>query len=287
MQNQPDKFLAAWLAGDSTALAQSLTPDFIHTTPEGAWQTRDAFLAALPARTAWVGEGAAQSAQTYTLGNSLVVQPTFATHRIHGIGALADFIIHRSLRTDAATGRTLRATDIFIQTPQGWDWASAQETPLQEGVAIEPSIIGPTAYAPWHGEPHALAPKSDITNTYATLVALNDQYVNAYREANASWYDAHLTPEYMAAQGNGALHGRAAALARFALPSFATTMKSFPVGRVNVRLYGIFACIDAENAYETKEGRKGISRYTDYWRKVLTPGPARWQCAGAHITPVA
>jgi ketosteroid isomerase-like protein len=80
--------------------------------------------------------------------------------------------------------------------------------------------------------------------------------------------------------GDGSLHDRAAALARFAQPTFATSMTSFPVGKVTVRRFGDVALIHAENAYELKDGRKGVSRYTDIWHQ----RDGRWLCIAAHIT---
>jgi hypothetical protein len=65
----------------------------------------------------------------------------------------------------------------------------------------------------------------------AILRTLNENYVNAFREADVAWYDAHLAPDYVVVSGDGSFHDRAAALANFAKPSFATFMKSFPSTR--------------------------------------------------------
>ena len=112
------------------------------------------------------------------------------------------------------------------------------------------------------------------------LRRLNEQYVQAYREADVAWYDAHLAPDYSAVQGNGTLSDRASALVRFSQPSFALHMLDFPVDRVAVRRLGDVALIHAENAYTLKDGRRGVSRYTDIWRLQ----DARWSCVFAHIT---
>ena len=104
--------------------------------------------------------------------------------------------------------------------------------------------------------------------------------MKAFREADVGWYDAHLAPDYVVISGDGSFHDRAAALANFAKPSFATYMKSFPVDKVTIRRFGDVALINAENAYEMKDGRTGVSRYTDIWH--LHGG--RWRCVAAHIT---
>jgi hypothetical protein len=67
---------------------------------------------------------------------------------------------------------------------------------------------------------------------------------------------------------------------RFAQPTFTNTMRSFPVGRVTAQRFHAVALIHAENAYELKDGRKGVSRYRDIWRKQ----DGRWLCIAAHIT---
>ncbi|HEX6723578.1 MAG TPA: hypothetical protein VF107_18560, partial [Burkholderiaceae bacterium] len=52
------------------------------------------------------------------------------------------------------------------------------------------------------------------------------------------------------------------------------------VGKVQVRRFHDVALIHAENAYELKDGRRGVSRYTDIWHK----RGGRWFCIAAHIT---
>jgi hypothetical protein len=79
--------------------------------------------------------------------------------------------------------------------------------------------------------------------------------------------------------GDGALWDRAAALSRFAQPTYATTMLSFPVENVSVRRFHEVALIHGENAYVLKDGRTGVSRYTDIWHKQ----DGRWLCIAAHI----
>ena len=57
-------------------------------------------------------------------------------------------------------------------------------------------------------------------------------------------------------------------------------MSSFPVDKVTVRRFHHVALIHAENAYQLKDGRKGVSRYTDIWQK----RDGRWLCIAAHIS---
>jgi hypothetical protein len=55
------------------------------------------------------------------------------------------------------------------------------------------------------------------------------------------------------------------------------------VGRVRVRRFDDVALIHAENDYELKDGRRGVSRYTDIWVR-SDAGASRWRCVAAHIT---
>lgn len=48
---------------------------------------------------------------------------------------------------------------------------------------------------------------------------------------------------------------------------------------VRIRIFDDVAIIHAENAYELKDGRKGINRYTDIWRKQ----DGTWKFISAHI----
>jgi hypothetical protein len=55
-----------------------------------------------------------------------------------------------------------------------------------------------------------------------------------------------------------------------------------PVGHVlRIRCFDDVAIIHAENDYELKDGRTGISRYTDIWVKQIDDA---WKCVAAHIT---
>ena len=133
--------------------------------------------------------------------------------------------------------------------------------------------IGVTpAHAPWTG-------RDPTGDDLEVLRLLNESYVDAFRKSDIAWYDAHLAPDYRVFSGDGSHNDRAMALANFAQPTFATRMKSFPVGKVQIRRFGDIALIHAENAYELKDGRRGVSRYTDVWQKK----EGRWLCILAHI----
>jgi ketosteroid isomerase-like protein len=128
-------------------------------------------------------------------------------------------------------------------------------------------------HAPWQGQDPA-------GDDLSVLRQLNDNYVQAFRASDVAWYDAHLADDYVVIYGNGAFHDRGSALQDFAQPYFETHLKSFPVGKVRIRRFDDVALIHAENAYELKDGRHGINRYTDIWVKQ----GGKWRCVAAHIT---
>jgi ketosteroid isomerase-like protein len=166
-----------------------------------------------------------------------------------------------------------RYTDVYVWNGAAWRLVSVQNTPIKDAVAVRQQTGTTPAHAPWQGQDPA-------GDDLAVLRTLNENYVKAFREADVAWYDAHLAPDYAVASGDGSFHDRAAALTNFAKPSFAMHMKSFPVDNVNIRRFDDVALIHAENAYELKDGRKGVSRYTDIWHKQN----GRWLCIAAHIT---
>lgn len=167
----------------------------------------------------------------------------------------------------------VRYTDVLHWDGAGWRRVGVQHTALRDGVSAIVTPGAAPAHAPWQGTD----PTGDDLDV---LRRLNEQYVQAYRQADVAWYDAHLAPDYVVTNGDGSFSDRAAALAAFARPSFATRFRSFPVDQVNIRRFGDVALIEAENAYEMKDGRTGISRYTDIWHRA----DGRWRCVSAHIT---
>jgi ketosteroid isomerase-like protein len=193
--------------------------------------------------------------------------------RVRLFGPVA--VLHAVLEALYRDGKVakVRYTDVYVWNGAAWRRVSNQNTLIRDGVVARQQTAASPAHAPWQGQD----PSGDDLDV---LRILNENYVKAFREADVAWYDAHLAPEYVVASGDGSFHDRAAALANFARPSFATHMKSFPVDKVNIRRFDDVALIHAENDYELKDGRKGVSRYTDIWHRQN----GRWRCIAAHIT---
>jgi ketosteroid isomerase-like protein len=226
--------------------------DFLFTADDGTWHDRAGFLAEVKRRPP-------------------IVDVSCEDLRVRLFGPVA--VVHGVFGTSRGVTSKVRATDVHVWSGALWRLVSAQDTLLQPGVTIAPRTASAPAPAPWHGRD----PSGD---DLAVLRLLNAHYVQAFREADVAWYDAHLAPDYVVVSGDGTFEDRGAALVDFALPYFATSMAAFPVGKVNIRRFHDVALVHAENDYQRKDGRTGVNRYTDIWHK----HDGRWRCIAAHIT---
>lgn len=249
------RFLDARADPDGAVIDATTHEDFVFIASDGAGHDRARFVA-----------------QVRSQPPRDVAQLVDLRVRLHGPVAL----VHGVFSTPTAGGAParLRFTDVHVWSGRAWRLVSTQESPLRESVPVElQSGIAPP-HAPRRGEED---PHGDDDHV---LQLLNEGYVQAFRASDVAWYDAHLAPDYVVVSGDGSLRDRAAALAAFAQPVYATSIRSFPVDQVNVRRFDDVALIHARNAYEMKDGRTGVSRYTDIWLRV----DGRWLCIAAHIT---
>jgi ketosteroid isomerase-like protein len=236
-------------------LMETLThEDFLLTDQDGSWRSRAAFVAHMR-RQLPLPAASNEGMQVRLLGPVAIVHGVFSTPGPAGRSA------------------PVRNTDVHVWRDTAWRLVSVQSTPLTSASAAMPRSGTPPSSPRWEGKD----PSVDDTRL---LQVLNENYVQAFRDADVAWFGAHLAPDYVMVSGDGAQWDRAATLSRFAQPTFATSMRSFPVGKVTVRRFHDVALIHAENAYELKDGRKGVSRYTDIWQK----RDGRWLCIAAHIT---
>lgn len=247
------RFVNAFMVADTVFMDSLTADDFLLTTTSGEWLDRVRHLEIM--------SKAAVSNVSY---DDVQVRLFGAVAVVHGLfEAFNDPNLIR-----------VRFTDVYQWNGERWRLISAHNTKLRDGVAKAPTRGVKPQSATWQG-------KDPVGDDLEVLRALNASYVQAFREADVAWYEAHLAPDYLVINGDGSQHDRAQALTEFAKPSFATSMSSFPVDKVQIRRFGDIALIHAENAYQRKDGRRGISRYTDIWHK---QEGGRWLCVAAHIT---
>lgn len=249
------RFADAYRRSDPAYMDRLASRDFMLTDSDGTWLDRDAFLARLQGRAPF-GDVAYDAVQVRLFDEVAVLHGVF-----HG-------------RTPTGQRASVRYIDVYAWQDGRWQLVGGQNTPIKSAAPIHSDAATPPTIAqPWQGHDPA---GDDI----AVLTALNEQYVQAFRDADVAWYDAHLAPDYQVVFGDGSVHDRAAALADFAKPYYAEGIASFPLDKVRIRRFGDVALIHAENAYTLKDGRRGVNRYTDIW--VRRAG--RWWCVAAQIT---
>lgn len=186
-------------------------------------------------------------------------------------------LVHGVFEATAPAGKVMRVRylDVYSWDGAAWRLVNGQNTLIRDGVSTELQRGPAQTYGSWSGRD----PEGEDLDV---LEKLNESYVQAFRDSNASWYDKHLARDYVVIYPDGSYHDRSGALANFAQPVFATHMKSYSLDKVRIRKFGNVALIHAENVARLKNGRQATNRYTDIWHKQN----GRWLCIAAHINDV-
>jgi len=108
------------------------------------------------------------------------------------------------------------------------------------------------------------------------LTELNRQYVRAIDQADTAWFEAHLSPDFMNMNPDGALLDRAQFIAQVGRGSMVRQLRE---QHVRIRLLGDFAFIHARTTFIRADGQPGGGCYTDVWRR----DGGRWACVSAHV----
>ena len=111
----------------------------------------------------------------------------------------------------------------------------------------------------------------------AILLRLNQEYVDAFMNADVDWYREHLADDFEVIESDGSLLNKADFLLN--------TLKGpdvidYKLVSVEVRLYRDVALVRATGLWTGKNGCQGLSRYTDVYLKT-TIG---WKIVSAQIT---
>ena len=109
------------------------------------------------------------------------------------------------------------------------------------------------------------------------LEQLNDQYVNAFMNADVEWYREHLADDFVCIESDGSLLNKDQFLGNAAK---GPDVKDYKLHDVDVRIYGNVALVQATGSWIGKDDRKGISRYTD----VYVRSDGGWKTVSAQIT---
>ena len=111
----------------------------------------------------------------------------------------------------------------------------------------------------------------------AVLTRLNQDYIDAVREADAPSFENLLAADFLCTMADGALLDRAQFIDGVAK---AAKLPSLEAHDVNIRVMGEVAIIHASTTFSLPDGQQKTGRYTDIWAK----RDGRWQAVAAHVT---
>jgi len=115
--------------------------------------------------------------------------------------------------------------------------------------------------------------KSDL----ATLKRLNQEYVDAFMNADVDWYKEHLAEDFICVESDGSVLNK--------IQFLSNTLKGpdvidYKLHEVDVRIYGNAALVRATGVWIKEEGSMGMSRYTDVYIRTNN----EWKAVSAQIT---
>jgi ketosteroid isomerase-like protein len=130
-----------------------------------------------------------------------------------------------------------------------------------------------------HHENGAVMPDTSESDRAATttLTRLNQEYVDAFMNADVAWYRDNLADDFVCIESDGSIIGRDEFLRGAAR---GPDVANYTLADVRIRVYGDVALVHATGRFTRRDGTKGVSRYTDVY--VRTDG--RWKAVSAQIT---
>jgi hypothetical protein len=111
------------------------------------------------------------------------------------------------------------------------------------------------------------------------ILRLNDEYIRAFLEGDASWYDKHLANDFKYISGIGTVIDRKTFLQ---LTAAGADIADYQFHEVTVRFYGTTALVQALGVFKRPDGVIGRNRYTD----VYVRDDGTWKVVSAQVTPV-
>lgn len=110
-----------------------------------------------------------------------------------------------------------------------------------------------------------------------TLEQLNQEYVNAFMNADVDWYREHLADDFMVVESDGSVLNKEQFLHS---TSKGPDVADYRLQEVDIRIYGITALVRATGVWTRQDGKMGMSRYTD----VYVRQNGSWKTVAAQIT---
>ena len=115
--------------------------------------------------------------------------------------------------------------------------------------------------------------KSDLR----TLQQLNQEYVDAFMNADVEWYRAHLAEDFVCVESDGSVLDKAEFLSNTVK---GPDVVEYKLHEVDIRVYGDAALVRATGVWIREDGSMGMSRYTDVYIRISS----EWKAVSAQIT---
>lgn len=115
------------------------------------------------------------------------------------------------------------------------------------------------------------------TSDKTTLDRLNKEYIEAFMSGDVNWYRKNLADDFVCIESDGTVLDKAQFLTNAAK---GPDVAEYKLQKVNIRIYGIVALVQATGLFIREDGSKGMSRYTDVYAKT----GAEWKAVSAQIT---
>ena len=109
------------------------------------------------------------------------------------------------------------------------------------------------------------------------LQRLNQEYVDAFMNADVEWYRKHLADDFVVIESDGSVLNKAQFLTNAAN---GPDVVDYKLQGVDVRIYGNAALVQATGVWTGQDGSQGMSRYTDVYVQTATG----WKTVSAQIT---
>src|SRR5947209_7331595 len=98
----------------------------------------------------------------------------------------------------------------------------------------------------------------------ATLERLNQEYVDAFMNADVVWYREHLAEDFVCIESDGSVLNKTQFLTNTAK---GPDVADYRLEHVDVRIYGDTALVRSTGIWTKEDGSMGMSRYIDVYVK--------------------
>lgn len=124
-----------------------------------------------------------------------------------------------------------------------------------------------------------MATEMGLDTDRTTLSRLNQEYVDAFMNADVDWYREHLAEDFVCIESDGSVLNKQEFLANTVK---GPDVADYKLEHVDVRVYGNAALVQATGLWTREDGSMGMSRYIDVYVKERE----QWKAVSAQINRV-